>query len=200
VLLAAVVAVALSWHPSPVRVPSLFGLDGDQARDRLADVGLVADVRPVRACEPFGLVVGSDPVTGALVPDGGTVTVRTSVPAGTSCEAAYFDRSDAWAFLRFAIGAGPAPEFAQTVHVVVDRSEDATLTHADAVRRARWGGVLDRVRDAARRGTPRLEVTTGVPPETTCGIPRPPQGGERPDLYRSEEDRVVDSVVVYTGG
>jgi hypothetical protein len=217
VALAAVVAVALSWHPAPERVPSLFGLDGDQARARLEAQGFEADVRPVRACEPVGLVVGSDPVSGALLADGGTVTVRTAVPSGTSCEAIFFDRSDAWAFVRFAMGVGEAPEFAQTVHVVVDRSEDATLTHADAVRRARWGGVLDRFRTAAQTGDPALEVTSGVPPESTCGVPRPPQGGERPtlraqidgqggcaltvDLYQSDEGAgtVIDSVVIYTG-
>jgi hypothetical protein len=57
-----------------------------------------------------------------------------------------------------------------------------------------------------------------VPPSSTCGVPRPPEGGERPtlraqidgqggcaltvDLYQSDEGAgtVIDSVVIYTGG
>jgi hypothetical protein len=135
----------------------------------------------------------------------------------------YLDRQDAWEFVRFALG-GPPPKFADTVHVVVDSSEPATLTVGDAGQQARWGGALQKVVDAARStaetGTrmPQLTVVSGTPPRATCGVPRPALAGRRPvlrlridprrygdesgcpltiDLYRV--DRVIDSVVFYTG-
>lgn len=221
VVVAAIVGVALTYRPTPEPVPSLFALTGAQAQTLLESRGYDVSQRLVRTCEPDGLVVTSDPVPGTLLRKGETVVVRTAVPGGSDCEAVFGARSDAWAFVQFALG-GPAPEFADLVHVVVDRSEDAQLIHRDAVDQARWGGTLREIADAARQtpstatGMPSLVVSQGVPPRTWCGVPRPAQGGEREtlrfeidptpdgggcpltvDLYRDSE-QVIDSVVVYT--
>ena len=72
-------------------MPSLFALSGAQAEQLLEDQGYDVVLRPARACEPEGLVLGSDPAVGDPVRDGATVTVRTAVPSTSTCEAPYAD-------------------------------------------------------------------------------------------------------------
>ena len=222
VAVAVAVGVALTYRPPPEPLPSLFALDATQAEELLEEQGYDVVLRPARACEPIGLVLGSEPTSGSPVREGETVTVRTAVPSDIFCEAQYTARSDAWEFVAFALG-GPPPEFAPLVHVVVDRNFAATLTRADARDLEQWGATLRMVADAARAtaptktGMPELVVRDGVPPPEYCGVNRPIQGGERRtlrieidprrdgddrgcpltiDLYRSQ--RVIDSIVVYT--
>ena len=223
VTVAVLVGVALTYRPPPEPMPSLFALDGSQARQLLEKQGYDVVLRPARACEPQGLVLGSEPVTGAPVQDGASVTVRTAVPSGSTCDALYGDRSDAWAFVAFALGADP-PEFARTVTVVVDSQDPYSLDHVAAVDPARWGGLFKRVERIARataptdNGMPRLTVRGNLLPTTTCGIPKPAGTGDRRvlrievdprpagdesgcpltiDLYRTA-DRLIDGVVLYT--
>jgi hypothetical protein len=222
---AAGVAFALTYRPAAEPMPSLFALRGTQAQQLLEDRGFDVVLRPARACEPMGLVLGTDPPTGDPVSEGATVTVRTAVPSGTSCDAEYAGRSDAWQFVSFALGSGPAPAFTRTVTVVVDRQDPYRIDHAAAVDRARWGGVLDRIartaatRSATASGMPSLTVRSNLLPSHLCGVPKPPGTGDRRvlrieidthqrdaratecpltvDLYRDSE-RAIDGVVVYT--
>ena len=223
VAVAVAVGFALAYRPPPEPMPSLFALNGDQAETLLEDRGLEVVVRPARACEPQGLVLGSDPPAGRPVQDGATVTVRTAVPSGPTCDALYDDRSDAWQFVAFALGGAP-PEFARTVTVVVDSQDPYTLDHVAAVDPDRWNGLFRRVARVARataptdNGMPRLTVRGSLLPTILCGVPRP-SGTEgrrvlrieidaRPagdvtgcpmtiDLYRTV-DHAIDGVVVYT--
>jgi hypothetical protein len=220
---AVAVGIALTYRPPPEPMPSLFALDGDRAETLLEGQGYDVVLRPARACEPQGLVLGSDPAPGDLVEHGATVTVRTAVPSGPTCDALYADRSDAWRFVAFALG-GPPPEFARTVTVVVDRQDPYALDHVAAVDRARWAGLFTRLARTARAtaptdsGMPRLTVRGNLLPTVLCGVPKPAGTGTRRvlrleidprpagdvqgcpltiDLYRST-DHAIDGVVVYT--
>jgi hypothetical protein len=224
-VLGVVVAVvaALSYRPAPEPMPSLFALDGSEARQLLEDHGYDVVLRPARACEPEGLVLGSVPAAGQSVQHGATVTVRTAVPSGPTCDALYSFRSDAWQFVGFALG-GPPPEFARTVTVVVDSWDPWRLDRVAALDPSRWGDLMAMIAKAARaavptdNGMPKLTVRTGMVPMSLCGVPHPDgtQGrgvlrieidpratGDRRgcpltiDLYRSS-DHAIDGVVVYT--
>ena len=224
VVVAVALGVALSYRPPPAPMPSLFGLTGDQAKNLLHDQGYDVVVRPASSCDPPGLVVGSDPRGGAPVQKGATVTVRTSVLIGSECEPDYAARSAGWGFVQFALGRGPAPAFARTVTVVVDRQDPYALDHVAAVDPARWGGLFARVARAARAaaptdtGMPRLVVRDRLSPTVLCGVPKPDGTGDRQvlrieidprprddgrscpltiDLYRGS-DHSIDGVVVYT--
>lgn len=222
VAVAVAVGLALTYRPPPEPMPSLFALSGNEAEQLLEDQGYDVVLRPARACEPQGLVLGSDPPVGRPVQEGATVTVRTAVPSGVFCDAHYGPRSDAWEFVAFALG-GSAPEFAETVHVIVDRSGPAMLNHDEATQPGRWGGTFAQISATARQtaptenGMPRLQVTIGIPPEEWCGVQRPIQAGERSALRiqidpRTTDDEggcpltidlyriggVIDSVVIYT--
>ncbi len=223
VAVAVAVGVALTYRSPPEPMPSLFALSGSQAEQLLEEQGFEVVLRPARACEPHGLVLGSEPAVGDLVRDGATVTVRTAVPSGPTCDAQYADRSAAWRFVAFALG-GPPPEFARTVTVVVDSQDPYYLDHVAAVDPDRWGGLFKRLARTARataptdNGMPRLTVRSNVLPTILCGVPKPSGTGDRRvlrleidsrpagdvegcpmtvDLYRST-DRAIDGVVVYT--
>jgi hypothetical protein len=220
---AVAVGVALAYRPPPEPMPSLFALDGEQAQRLLEGQGFDVVLRPARSCEPQGLVLESEPATGALVQEGATVTVRTAVPSGPTCEAQYADRADAWRFMGFVLG-GPPPEFARTVTVVVDRQDPYTLDHVAAVDPERWGGLFRRVQRVAQApaptesGMPHLTVRGSLLPTVLCGVPKPDGTGDRRvlrleidprpagdaqgcpmtiDLYRGS-DETIDGVVVYT--
>jgi len=221
---AVAVGVALAYRPPPEPMPSLFALSGDEAATLLEGQGLEVVLRPARACEPQGLVLGSEPAAGDLVQDGATVTVRTAVPSGPACDALYPDRSDAWRFLAFALGNGAPPEFARTVTVVVDHQDPYPLDHVAAMDPDRWGGLFRRIARVAQAaaptetGMPRLTVRGSLLPTVQCGVPKPAGTGNRRvlrleidsraagdlegcpltiDLYRGS-DHVIDGVVVYT--
>jgi len=224
-LVAIGVPVALaSGNQAPAEsMPSLFALTGDQAQALLEEEGYDVAVRPASSCEPPGLVVGSDPPAGRDVEKGARVTVRTSVLVGSQCEADYPARAAGWEFVRFALRRGPAPAFARTVTVVVDRQDPYHLDHVAAVDQDRWGGLFTRVTRAAGvttptdSGMPGLRVSDDLLPTTRCGVPKPAGTGDRRvlrievdahpddlrncplaiDLYRTS-DHVIDGVVVYT--
>ena len=220
---AVAVAVTLGQGPPPDAMPSLFGLTGAQAEGLLQEQGYDVVVQAASSCEPPGLVVGSDPPAGRAVGEGDTVTVRTSVLVGSQCEADYPARAAAWEFLQFALGRGPAPEFARTVTVVVNGQDPYHLDRVAAVDPDRWGGLFARVGRTARTvsptetGMPSLLVTDDLLPAALCGVPKPAGTGDRRvlrievdahpgdgrscpltiDLYRSS-DHTIDGVVVYT--
>lgn len=213
------------WTLAAAQVPSLFAYDGESARALLTQRGVAVVEQPVQACEPGGRVVGTQPPAGAVVGSGDTVIIRTALPSIVPCLARRFsDRALAWQFIDFATGRGPAPRFAPLVRLVVDRGAPTTLSHLRAVDRDSWEGLsaATALAEAASEmrwvGTayllPELTVTSGTPPRSTCGIPRPILAGERSavsitiaipgetscpvrvDLYRSYGD--IDSVMLYT--
>ena len=222
VAIAVAVGAVVTYRPAPDTLPSLFALNGEQAEELLEDQGYHVSLTQARSCEPPGLVVGSDPPSGGPVRDGATVTVRTSVLAGSHCAPAYPRRSDAWEFVLFALGRGPAPAFAAAVDVVVDGGAPVRLTGDAAQGLLGLDEVTTPIAEAARQtrpaesGLPRMVVTFTSPPGTWCGVARPDVGDDRSsirfkidprpddeggcpltvDLYRSES--LIDAVVVYT--
>jgi hypothetical protein len=221
VAVAAAVGVALTYRPTPDALPSLFALNGDQAEQLLQDRGYDVLLRPARSCEPPGLVIDSDPPSGGPARKGATVTVRTSVLSGSQCEPAYPRRAAAWEFVQFALGRGPAPDFAAAVDVVVDGGSPVRLTGDPAAGLLLQDDVTTTIAEAAgettpsESGLPRLVVTTEIPPGSWCGVARPSAVGDRSatrfkidarqddtgcpltvDLYRTGS--LIDAVVVYT--
>ena len=222
VAIAVAVGAVVTYRPAPDTLPSLFALNGEQAEQFLESRGYDVSLTQARSCEPPGLVVGSDPPSGGPVRDGATVTVRTSVLAGSHCAPAYPRRSDAWEFVLFALGRGPAPDFAGSVDVVVDGGAPVRLTGDAAQGLLGLDEVTTPIAEAARQtrpaesGLPRLVVTFTSPPDSWCGVVRPDVGDDRSsirfkidprpddeggcpltvDLYRS--DSLIDAVVVYT--
>ena len=222
VVVAVAVAVVVTYRPPPDSMPSLFALTGDQAEQLLERQGYDVSLTQARSCEPPGLVVDSDPPSGAPVRRGATVTVRTSVLSGSHCEPAYARRLAAWEFVLFALGRGPAPDFASSVDVVVDGGAPVRLTGDAAAGLLALDDVTTPFADAARQtrpsesGLPRLVVTFTSPPDPWCGVAlpdvvddrssirfridaRPDDEGGCPltvDLYRT--DSLIDAVVVYT--
>lgn len=211
--------------PGGARIPSLFAYDITSARELLESQGLVVSEERVQVCEPADHVVGTKPPTGSRLPAGSTVTIFTAFPEN-SCLPRYFDREDAWAFIDFATGRGPAPPFTGRIDVVVDDRAPLTLTNGEAAVRSTWGdpSVLSDVANVTEQVaettdstyvTPVLSVEPQVPPRTTCGVDRPSAVGRREalritiglpaapvlcplvlDLYRTEG--AIDTVVLYT--
>lgn len=224
-VVALVAAGALLWRPpEPPTVPSLFGYDDVAATRVLEEVGFEVVEEGAEACEPRGLVLGSDPSPGETAERGATITLRTAIPADPGCLATYGFRSDAWAFVRFARG-GRAPEFASSVSVFVDGDPVGLLTAGAAAGRAAWAETLGSIEQAAtqpaptRSAMPRLVVDSLVPPPRLCGVPVPadyadrlalrlsidpsPDGADSlcpftVDLYRDAQTR-VEAVSLYTG-
>ena len=222
VLVGVAVTVVVTYRPTPDSLPSLFALSGDQAEQLLESKGYDVSLEQARSCEPPGLVVDSDPPSGGPVRKGATVTVRTSVLSGSHCAPAFPRRLAAWEFVQFALGRGPAPDFASAVDVVVDGGAPVRLTRDAAGMLLKLDDVTAAIADAARQtrpaesGLPRLVVTFTSPPDSWCGVTRPdvvdgrssirfkidprPDGESgcplTVDLYRSES--LIDAVVVYT--
>lgn len=186
---AVVIGTVLVYPAPPKPIPSLFGMDASAAAALLRDRGYEVALRPARACEPRGLVLGTEPRIGTVAPDGSRVTVRYAVPASTFCMPAYEGRVRAWEFVRFAAG-GPGPAFADEVAVRAGARSFA-LTADAATDPQRWRGSLDPIRDASERfaptssGMPRLAVggPAGPLPAASVGFgygltcaPSPPTG------------------------
>ena len=221
-VVAVAVGVVVTYRPTPDSLPSLFALTGDQAEQLLESRGYDVSLEQARSCEPPGLVIDSDPPSGAPVRKGATVTVRTSVLSGSHCEPAFPRRLASWEFVQFALGRGPAPDFATSVDVVVDGGTPVRLTGNAAAMLLALDDVTTPIADAARQtrdadsGLPRLVVTFTGPPDTWCGVALPDVVADRSsirfkidarpdsetdcpltvDLYRT--DSLIDAVVVYT--
>jgi hypothetical protein len=208
------------------QVPSLFGYDDAHARALLAHEGVTVVEEKIPACEPIGRVLGSRPESGALILRGTTLTLRTAAPAVATCLHGYADRELAWELVDFATGHGPAPAFAPQVRLVVDGAEPTALQREQAVVRSSWDGLsaVSALADASTQvrivGTtyrlPRLVVTRGVAPTSTCGVSRSLLAGHRTavsmsisvpgddalacpmrvDVYRTSGE--IDAIMLYT--
>ncbi|MGZ4450158.1 MAG: PASTA domain-containing protein [Nocardioides sp.] len=179
-----------SGGSAAARVPSVYGLPVQVATQRLQTAGLKVHLATVSACEPSDRALDTDPAPGAAYEPHDPVTLLTAARGGTGCGVALAERSEAWHFLDFAAGVGPAPAFAPTVRLVVDGVPRGDLTAAGAADRRGWDAVLDAVGDAValvrpaggEYVTPRLDVATGPPPPVACGVRRPAAAGHRAAL------------------
>ena len=142
--------------PDPVldddQVPSLFGYDAAARQPLLADRGPAGRPAPdagLRAWSAWWSAATRRSAT--RFRDGDTVTIRTAVPSDVFCMARYPGATRRpGSSCDWAVGRGPAPEFADDVDVVVDGSDPVRLTGAEAADRDRWGdpGVLTTLADA----------------------------------------------------
>ncbi len=176
------------------QVPSLFGYDATSATKLLTGRGLEVVERASPSCEPAGLVVGSDPLLGAHVDAGDTVTILTATPLGFSCHETYTNRSDAWEFLAFASGRGASPRFAARVAVLVDGHGPVVLRQDLAADPANWGdpSVLSTLADAigevydvpgsSAYRSPSLDASLARQPARKCGVHRPAGTADREAL------------------
>lgn len=202
-LAVATVVTAASNGPEPPpdgrldddQIPSVFGYDRQPATARLQSLGLEVSQQSVHVCDPSEKVVDTMPPTGTRFEEGDEVVIRTAFPSGGSCQVDYRNRSDAWEFVDFATGRGPAPRFHDKLWLIVDRSEPAVLFGADSRDPRRWGdrsaltmlrkATAEVVREDGRWHTPTLFVEYGVPPRGRCGVPRPRESGGREALSLS---------------
>ncbi len=171
-------------------VPSVFGHTRESATALLEDRGLQVRYGKQISCDPAGRPVGTEPGTGAPVEPGETVTVLLSYQgATTDCMA---DLREPWRFLDFATGRGPSPRFADDVGLFVDGVRTETLSGPDAAR-GDWGArsalsILARATEQVMRvggdsyRMPQLQVTTGTPSDTWCGVARPRAVADREAL------------------
>ncbi|CUR54811.1 hypothetical protein NOCA2220002 [metagenome] len=210
------------------QIPSLFAYDADGAKALLEQRGLTVTLELTQTCEPNGRALSTDPPTGARFEPGDDVVVYTAATGGTDCMAQYGARSDAWRFIDFANGRGPAPPFADRVYLISDGSVPEAITRAAAQDPSAWGGAsaLDEIRrvssevlhdDTRSYIIPTLTVAKVIPPTRTCGVDRPAEAGTRAVLRLTlrvasdPETRCpltvdlyrsregIDAVVLYTG-
>ena len=177
---------ALSDGTPEGTVPSIFGHTKESATELLEERGLQVRFGEKDSCQTEGRPVGTRPDVGTPVEPGDTVTVLIAF-VGPLTDCAYTDQ-DAWPFVDFANGRGPAPAFADEVSLYVDGEPTTTLS-ADEARGGEWGedsalSILAQasdevVRDGNSYLTPSLGVIRGTPPDAWCGIARPDALGER---------------------
>ena len=207
-------------------VPSVFGQTRASSTALLEGLGLAVAFGEKDSCAPEGRPVGTEPAIGTPVEPGDTVTVLLSFQGATAdC---FADLKEPWAFVDFATGRGPAPQFADEVGLFVDGVSTGTLDGTDAAR-GDWGdgsalSILARATEQVQRDgdtyrAPFLQTTTGTPPDSWCGVARPaavrdrealtisidfdeatarPRCPTRVALYRN--DGAIDTVVAWTEG
>jgi hypothetical protein len=207
------------------QIPSLFGYTQDEATSLLETRGLKVTLTSAQACEPVGRVLDSKPPTGSRFQRGESVTVFVASPGGSDCEAQFGARSDAWRFIDYATGRGPAPDFHDHVYLVINGGVPVSVTAAQARASASWGDLsaMSELREAVQQvvfqpdgsyDTPDLDVTTRIPAAGVCGVRRPSGAGTRTalelvvrvsgsercpltvDLYRTGDG--IDAIVLYT--
>ncbi len=236
VLLAATILIASRSTPPKAdesldadQIPSLFAYDAESARALLEQRGLQVTFALTQTCEPNGRALATDPPTGARFQPGDRVIVYAATTGGSDCEAEYGERSDAWEFIDFANGRGPAPRFADRVYLIADGSVPEAITGTAAAQDpSAWGGVsaIEEIRRVSGQVlhdepqnyvTPTLTVAKVIPPPRTCAVDRPAEAGTRAVLRltlrvaRDPETRCpltvdlyrssegIDAVVLYTG-
>jgi hypothetical protein len=192
-------------------VPSVFGHTRDSAAAMLDDLGLTVAFGEKDSCGPEGRPVGTEPAIGTPVEPGETVTVLLSY-VGPSTDCIGGDE-ESWRFVYFATGRGPAPGFADQVELFLDGEQTATLS-GDEAARGDWGdgsalAILDlATREVLRKGdtyvVPDLRVLAGTPPDTSCGVARPGEVGDREALtltidfdVADEQERCPARVAIY---
>lgn len=191
----ATAAVSLGNDPEPPpvvtphldQVPSVFGYDGAGAEAILEAAGLVVTEHPIQTCEPIGRAVETVPPAGSPISAGEEVQVRVSSgDGGLDCLWDVADRTQAWAFIDFANGRGPAPVFADEVRVYLNGDGPLTLTAAEAADPDSWGqsSVIMAIRAASTWVRPAETIpgltspmmtlsTSSKSPYGRCGFTQP---------------------------
>lgn len=173
-------------------VPSVFGYDRETGTAFLQSLGYQVKIEPKPDCSAPGRAIGTVPSTGTPVEPGSTVTLLV---ASTSevLDCAFAPQLDAWAFVDFANGHGPAPAFASSVTLVMDDSAPVTISGAEAAEPANWGtpSALTELHEATQYVVqhsedgktqyfiPALGTRHGTPPDEYCGVERPAVVGKR---------------------
>jgi eukaryotic-like serine/threonine-protein kinase len=80
------VRINVSKGTGRVEVPDLIGLTEEEAKERLVDAGLEANVFEVPSDQPAGTVVAQNPPPGDVVGQGDTVRINVSTGEGTGTE------------------------------------------------------------------------------------------------------------------
>lgn len=184
-------------HPDIDQVPSVFGYDGVGAEAMLEAAGLVVTQLPIQACEPVGRAVETVPSAGSPIGPGDEVQVRVSAgDGGLDCLWDVADRTQAWAFLDFANGRGPAPEFDDSVALWVNGQETASLSAVEAAEPAAWSddSALERLA-ADARATEVMDGETVTPELSAVRLDHAQQfscgGSVLPSPLRNREALVI---------
>jgi len=173
-------------------VPSVFGYDRETGTAFLVGLGYQVKVEEKPDCDAPGRAIGTVPDTGTPVEPGATVTLLVAT-TGDTLDCASLAPLDAWAFVDFANGHGPAPAFTESVTLVVDDGAPVTLSRSDAGDATTWGTpsaltelhaatqyVVQRTEDGKTQYLiPGLETRHGTPPDEYCGVQRPEVVGDR---------------------
>jgi hypothetical protein len=125
--------------------------------------GLAARIVAEDTCETKDRAVGTAPPAGSAIDAGDEVVVFSSTGDAPDafCANLGAPRVEAWEFLDFANGRGPAPAFAQEVTLWVNGVETTSLTATQATDLASWGdgSALARLAEDSRAVKPSGEET-----------------------------------------
>ncbi|MDO9439929.1 MAG: PASTA domain-containing protein [Beijerinckiaceae bacterium] len=168
------------------RMPSVFGHTEASARSLLTELGLDVRLGKQNSCDAAGRPVGSEPAAGAPVRPGDRVTLLIAFQGPvTDCSS---DLREPWRLVDFATGRGPAPKFSDDVRLFVDGTDRGALSANEAAR-GDWGkgSALELLAQATRQvavsgdayASPSLQLVTGTPPDSWCGVQRPAVVGDR---------------------
>jgi len=180
-----------SFRLGPDQVPSVAGLNAEQASALLKSVGYGVRVATRGGCASAAGELRLEPPTGTIVDPGSTVTLHEVVPSpGGDCAQGDHPDSSVLAFLAWARGLGPIPRFADDVRVrfVAQHASGGgsrILHRAEVGDRSAWPG-LGSLADAL--AVPLRSPTTLIPlavtrMDATCS---PPPGGTCPDWRGAE--------------
>jgi hypothetical protein len=144
------------------QVPSVFSYDGQSARTLLESRGYVVQTKVELSCADADRALRTEPAVGTRVGPGSTVVLVVSSMGTRRCPPPL--DQEAWEFLDFANGRGPAPRFSPRVDLYFDGIHTGTLTADQAVDPSTWGvrSALSELRDASGSV---LEVPTASGPE-----------------------------------
>jgi hypothetical protein len=173
-------------------VPSVFGHDRETGTAFLESLGYQVRIEQKPHCDAPGRAIGTEPATGTPLEKGATVILLVAT-TGATLDCANLAPLDAWAFVDFANGHAAAPEFAESVTLVVDDGAPVTISRADPADPANWGtpSALTELHEATQYvvqqtedGTtqyliPALVTLHGTPPDQNCGVQRPNVVGDR---------------------
>lgn len=175
-----------SFRLGPDQVPSIAGLDAEQATALLTSAGYDVRVATREGCASAGDELTLEPQTGTILEPGATVTLHEVVPSpGADCAQADHPDFRVLTFLAWARGLGPAPDFADKVRVefaaqYASGGSTRVLQHAEIADRQAWPGLTalaDALAAPTRRGDTlvplvisRLDATCAPPPGGTCPV------------------------------
>ena len=176
-----------AFRLGPDQVPSIAGLDARQARALLEKTGYRVRVDQRSGCADVADELGLTPHPGTILTRGSTVILREVVPSpGADCAQADHPDARVTAFLAWARGLGPMPDFADRVTVqfttqAASGGVTRTLHGAAIAERDGWPGLssLADVLAVPARGQAGLIPLAATRSTTTCS---PAPGGTCPPM------------------